>query len=130
VFYAFSLELPTSHAHSTVYELEMKLTAGIIHQVDVLFQDECAHKQHVKIFHANFQLWPSNREGNLRGNATVISFREFYEIDPGDPALTAEFWYDTGQTWKEVIIQIGLLPKRIIQPMSFDELLAAAAGIE
>jgi len=130
MFYAFSLELPTGHAHSTVYELNMKLTAGIIHQVDVLFQDECAHKQHVQIFHANFQIWPSNRGANLRGNATVISFREFYEILPGDPPLTAKFWYDSTQTWKETIIQIGLLPKRIIQPMAFEELLAAAAGIE
>jgi len=29
-----------------------------------------------------------------------------------------------------VIINIGLLPKRIIQPLSFEELLAAAAGIK
>lgn len=130
MFYAFSLELPTSHAADTVYKLDMKLTAGVIHQVDVLFQDECDHKQHIQIFHANFQLWPSNRGGNLRGNATVISFREFYEIASGDPPLTAHFWYDSSQTWKEVIIQIGLLPKRIIQPMNFEALLEAAAGLE
>ena len=130
MFYAFSLELPTSHAHTTVYELDMKLTAGVIHQVDVLFQVDCDHKQHVQIFHAGHQLWPSNRGANLRGNATVISFREFYEISPGDSPLVTHFWYDSGQTWAEVIVQMGLLPKRIIQPMSFDELLAAAAGIE
>lgn len=130
MFYAFSLELPGSPAADTIYELDMKLTTGVIHQVDVLFQDECNHKQHVQIFQANFQLWPTNRGGNLRGNATVISFREFYDIEPEGPPLTARFWYDTGQTWKEVIIQIGLLPKRIIQPMSFDELLGAAAEIE
>ncbi|MBA7706408.1 hypothetical protein ES703_115262 [subsurface metagenome] len=130
MFYVFSLELPTSHAHSTPYDLDIKLAAGVIHQVDVLFQDECAHKQHVQIFHANHQLWPSNRGADLRGNATVISFREFYELAPGESLLTATFWYDSGQTWKEVIIQIGLLPKRIMQPISFEELLAAAVELE
>lgn len=133
MFYVFSLELPLGHAHSTVYESQMKLTAGIVHQVDVLFQVDCDHLQHVQIFHANHQLWPSNRGANLRANATAISFREFYDIAPGDAPLTARFWYDLtdpAHTWKEVIIQIGLLPKRIIQPMSFDELLGAAAGLE
>jgi len=129
MFYVFSLELPAGHAHSTVYDLEMKLTAGVIHQVDVLFQVDCDHQQHVQIFHAGHQLWPSNRGANLRGNATVISFREFYEITPNAPPLTARFWYDSGQTWVEVLVQIGLLSKRIIQPMAFEELLSAAAGI-
>ena len=130
MFYVFSLELPDGHAADTVYELDMKLSAGIVHQVDVLFQVDCDHKQHVQIFQANHQLWPSNRGGNLRGNATVISFREFYEISPGGPPLTAHFWYETGQTWAEVIVQIGLLPKRIIQPMSFEALLEAAVGMK
>jgi len=60
----------------------------------------------------------------------VISFREFYEIMPAYTVLTAKTWTaeDTADI-VEVIIQIGLLPKRIIQPMAFEELLSAAAGI-
>jgi len=130
MFYAFSLEPTSSWADDTLYEVEMKLTAGIIHQVDVLFQADCDHLQHVQILHANYQLWPSNRGASLRGNATVISFREFYEIHSGDAPLTARFWSYGATAWSEVIVQIGLLPKRIIQPMSFEELLGAAAGIE
>ncbi len=130
MFYVFSHTPSGTLAEATAYELDMKLSAGIIHQVDVLFQDGCDHNHHVQIFHANFQIWPSNRGGELTGNATVISFREFYKIAPGDPPLTAHIWSTHASSFKEVIIQIGLLPKRIIQPLSFDELLSAAAGME
>lgn len=99
-------------------------------QVDVLFQDGCNHVEKVQIFDDNFQVWPSNRGEELRGNATVVSFREFYELTPGNTILTAKTWTTLTSDIKEVIIQIGLLPKRIIQPMAFEELLAAAAGIE
>jgi len=130
MFYALNLVPTSSWVDGTVYELDLKLTAGVIHQVDVLFQVDCDHLQFVQIFHANLQLWPSNRGANLRGNATVISFREFYEIQLGDAPLTVRFWSTGASAWAEVIVQIGLLPKRIIQPLSFDELLSAAQGIE
>lgn len=108
----------------------MPLCAGIIHQVDVLFQDGCNHSTFVRVFHDLNQLWPTNRGQKLRGNATVVSFREFYELRPGGSILTARVWNSLASGWAEVIIQIGLLPKRIIQPLSFDELLSAAAGIK
>lgn len=130
MFYAFSY-LPTATiTEPNAYELSLPLTAGIIHQVDVLFQDGCDHATFVRIFDSNYQLWPSNREEKLRGNATVISFREFYELIPGNTILTAKIWTSLTEDWKEVIIQLGLLPKKIIQPLSFDELLSAAAGIK
>lgn len=130
MFYVFS-KLPTAtKTEDEAYTVNMPLTAGIIHQVDVLFQDGCAHETFVQIWHRNFQIWPSNRGEQFRGNATAISFREFYELQPGNTTLTAKVWTSLSSTWYEIIIQIGLLPKRIIQPMSFDELLAAAAGLE
>ena len=130
MFYAFSTSITTTDIASAKREVRLPLTAGVIHQVDVLFQDGCDHEVNVQIFQANFQLWPSNRGATMKGNATVISFREFLELEPGSNELTAFIWGNGVVTGKEVVIQIGLLPKRIIQPLSFDELLAAAAGIE
>jgi len=131
VFYVFTCTPDENTTEDAPDEFPLPLTAGIIHQVDVLFQDGCLHQTYLKIFHAGFQVWPSNRGEEFRGNATVVSFREFYELEPGDAILTAKTWTDLAAAdIKEVIIQIGLLPKRIIQPMAFDELLAAAAGIE
>ena len=130
MFYAYKYLTTATLTEENAYEMPMPLTPGVIHQVDVLFQDGCDHEVFVQIWDKNFQVWPSNRGGNLTGNATVISFREFYEITSGNPKLTAKIWTTLAADFKEVIIQLGLLPKRIIQPLSFDELLAAAQGIE
>ena len=130
MFYVFS-QLPVSGRDKTdPHSIDMKLTGGVIHQVDVLFQDGCLHKQYVQIFRGGQQLWPTNRGEYLRGNATVVSFREFLPLDPGENLLTAEVSTDLTENIVEVIIQIGVLPKKIIQPLSFDELLAAATGLE
>lgn len=106
------------------------MTAGVIHQVDVLFQSGCGHKEFIQLYDDNFQVWPSNRGEKLRGDATVVSFRDFYELKPGDTLLTANVWSTLGEKYKEIIVQIGLLPKRVLQPLSFEELVAAATGVK
>jgi hypothetical protein len=130
MFYVYSHTPTAALTEDTATEIDLNLCAGIIHQVDVVFQDGCNHETFVQIFQAGHQIWPTNRREKLRGNATVVSFREFYELAPGHSLLTAHIWSTLSSDWKEVLIQIGVLPKRIIQPMSFDELLSAAAGIE
>lgn len=130
MFYVFSYIPDATDTKASPHKLEMKLTAGVIHQVDVLFQSGANHEEFVQIRRADLQLWPTNREEYLRGNATAISFREFVEIPHGGSILTALISTTLSSDFKEVLIQIGLLPKRIIQPLSFEELLNAAAGTE
>jgi len=128
MFYTFAHTPDTSDTEASPHELKMQLTAGVIHQVDILFQDGCNHEEFVQVWLENYQLWPSNRGAKMRGNATVISFREFYELIPGDTVLTAHIWTTLASDFKEVLINIGLLPKEVIQPFSFQELLDAATG--
>lgn len=129
MFYAFSHTVLVGDIVTAKKRLDLELTTGVIHQVDVLFQDGCDHLVNVQINQANLQLWPSNRGSVLKGNATVISFREFFELGPGRSDLTAYIWGDGVVTGVDVIIQIGLLPKRVLQPLSFEELLKAATGV-
>jgi len=129
MFYVFSKTPTSGRDKANPHTIDMKLTGGVIHQVDVLFQNGCLHKTYVQIFKGGQLLWPSNRGEYLRGNATVVSFREFLPLGPGDNLLTAEISTDLTEDIVEVIIQIGVLPKKVIQPLSFDELLAAATGL-
>jgi len=126
MFYTFSYTPSAADTEASPHELKMKLTAGVIHQVDILFQDGCDHEEFVQIRQENFQLWPSNRLEKMRGNATVISFREFYELGPETSVLTARIWTTLTTDFAEILINIGVLPKEIIQPFSFKELLEAA----
>jgi len=130
MFYVFDQPITTGDVEADKAILHMDLAAGVIHQVDVLFQEGCDHQAQVQIFQANFQIWPTNRGNTIRGNATVVSFREFYELRHGHSDLYALIWGDGTIKDVEVVIQIGLLPKAIIQPMSFEALLEAAAGMK
>lgn len=129
MFYVFPHPVVAANTEADPWPVKMKLTAGVIHQVDIVFQDGCDHLAKVQVFHGGHQVWPSNRLEAFEGNATAISFREFYKLDQGETELVALIWGD-GSDLAQVVIQIGVLPQRIIQPLSFDELLSAAAGIE
>jgi hypothetical protein len=126
MFYSFDHIITTADTEANPHEEEMQLTAGVIHQVDVLFEDGCNHEAKVQIYQAGKQLWPSNRGEALRGNATVISFREFFELVSGATTLRARIWGDGTIDDVEVLINIGLLPRKIIQPFTLDELIKAA----
>lgn len=129
MFYVFDHSVVAADTETSPHLETMKLTNGVVHQVDILFQDGCDHLANVQIWQADHQVWPSNRGNAIKGNATAVSFREFLELKEGKSILTARIWGD-GTDLAEIVIQLGVLPKRIIQPLSFDELLAAAAGIE
>lgn len=74
MFYTFSHTVTTDDIVTVKKSLDMQMSVGVIHQVDVLFQDGCDHKVNVQVFMTSLQLWPSNRDAVMKGNATVISF--------------------------------------------------------
>ena len=130
MFYVFSYTPVITDTTAAPHEIEIELTAGVVHQVDVLFQSGCNHQEFVQIFDGGHQAWPSNRGEKIRGDATVVSFREFYELKPGHNRLIGRIWTTLSSGFKEVIIQVGVLPKAVLQPLSFDELVRATAGIK
>jgi len=101
------------------------MSAGVIHQVDILFPDNCDHNIRVQIFDANFQIWPSNRGGTIRGDATVVSFRDFYSMKAAKNILTGYAWWEDVETEQTIWVQLGLLPRAVLQPFSLAELLRA-----
>jgi len=129
MFYTFAYPLTIDDKLATPKRIDMELTAGIIHQVDVIFQKDCAHLIMVQIFKGSHQLWPSNPGAALRGDATVISFREYVELKGADNTLHALLWTTGAFPLKEVVIQFGVLPKSVVMPLSFDELVKAVAGL-
>jgi len=130
MFYIYRPTAAVSEAEASPKEDNIHLTEGIIHQVDVMFQSGCALDVHVQIWRGNLQIWPSNRGATMTGDATIISFREFFPVSPGNQTLTIKSWSGQSVVDKYIEVHIGILPKKIIQPLSFEELLIAAAGIE
>jgi len=125
MFYAWPIVVAAGNVEANKSEIEMPMSSGIIHQVDVVFPDTCDHDIRVQIFDASFQLWPSNREGTIRGDAGVISFRDFYEMTPANNVLTGLAWLTDASKASTIWLQIGVLPRDILQPFSLAELLRA-----
>lgn len=125
MFYSFPITVTIGNVEATPAIIQMPMASGIIHQVDIMFPDTCNHDVRVQVFDASFQLWPSNRDGTVRGDAAVISFRDFYELTAANNVLTAKAWLDTLLTTQVIWIHIGVLPRSILQPFSLAELLRA-----
>lgn len=130
MFYIYRPEEAVSEEAADPKSDDIHLTEGVIHQVDVMFQSGTLLDVHVQIWQGNLQLWPSNRGATMTGDATIISFREFYPIAPGNQILTIKSWSGQIVKTKFIEVHLGILAKKVIQPLSFEELLAAAAGLD
>lgn len=125
MFYSWPIVVAAGNIESNKATIDMPMSSGIVHQVDVLFPDTADHDVRVQIFDASFQLWPSNRDGTIRGDASVISFRDFYELRAENNVLTGVAWLTNAAKACTIWIQIGVLPRSVLQPFSLAELLRA-----
>jgi len=125
MFYSWPITVAAENTVTNKAEIKMDMSSGVIHQVDILFPDDCDHNIRVQVFDADFQLWPSNRNATIRGDATVISFRDFYEMRSVNNTLRAVAWWEDTETAQTIFVQIGVLPRAVLQPFSLAELLRA-----
>lgn len=130
MFFSFNIDVTAGTSQATAEETDIELSAGVIHQLDFLFPVNANREIHVKLMHAAYQLSPTNRDSAIRANNTCVSTREFYELEPGLNILTVKAWNTHATADFMITVNIGILPRRILQPFSFKELLKAALGAE
>jgi len=130
MFYSYNITVPAATDETTAELTTLYLSAGVIHQIDILFPVNANREVFVKILDAGFQVMPSNPEEAIRANNTVISTREFFDIPVGGSILTVKAWNVHATDDFMISVNVGVLPRRILQPFSFKELLAAALGME
>ena len=125
MFYSWPITIAAGNISTNKAKIEMPMSAGVIHQVDILFPSGADHNIRVQVFDASFQLWPSNRDGAIRGKSTVVSFRDFYEMKSANNILAGYAWWEDTETATTIWIQVGVLPRAVMQPLSLAELLRA-----
>lgn len=130
MFYSYNIDVTALGSEVNSVDTVVRLSAGVIHQIDILFPVNANRECYVKILHGGYQLVPSNRSGAIRANNTVISTREFYDLIPGANTLTIKAWNVHATDDFMISVNIGVLPRRILQPFSFKELLKAALGMD
>ena len=130
MFFSKNITVKHDTTDATATETVLRLSAGVIHQIDILFPVNANREVYVKLMDGGYQLFPTNRDDAIRANNTVISSRMFYELIPGRNIITVRPWNVHAADDFLISVNIGILPRRILQPFSFKELLAAALGME
>lgn len=114
MFYSFSISTPKDTTESNKQETILKLTRGIVHQVDILFPPGPAGLLHLHINAALHQVWPFNVIDNFATDNEKITFREHFEITGAPHELRAYTWNEDDTYPHKVIVRIGILKRQNI----------------
>lgn len=109
MIYRFGISTPANTGASAKKRTNLKITAGVIHQLDLIFPPGPQGLLHVQINRGLNQVWPSNPEGSFAADNNMISFRERYEIMTEPYELEAYTWNEDDTYAHGVIIRIGIL---------------------
>jgi len=118
MFYDFVLTVPANTAVADPAEKRMKLTAGIIHRVEIDYPIGTRALVHVKVLRGGHQLFPTNPSGDIATDGHVVAWDEHEELSPGDTELVAYGWSTANTYSYDIAIRLGILPKAVIYPLT------------
>ena len=114
MIYSFTILTPKNTPETDKQKTTLKLTKGIIHQIDIMFPSGPRRVMRLHINDALHQVWPSNPEASFGSDNETISFREHVEISREPYSLTAYTW-NTSTKWDHtIVIRLGLLKRQFI----------------
>lgn len=116
MIYRFGITTPASTLPTDKQRTDLKIAPGVIHQIDLTFPSGPQGYLHCQINHGLFQVWPTNPDEDFASSNEKISFKEFYEILPGENLLYVYTWNLDDTYPHKVIIRIGVLPKEALDP--------------
>jgi len=118
MFYDFAITIPANTAKEAPVSQELKLTAGIVHYVEIEFPSGCAGLAHVQIRQPEATYLPTNPDGSFASDGYVIPIKEHLELGPGENSLKAVCW-NLDDTYSHTItIRVGVLLREQLEPVS------------
>jgi len=116
---SFTVKAITTDANTAkadALETEIKLHAGVIHHVEVMFPSMCSGLCHVQILQAGRQVYPFDPLDSFSSDGETISFNDYYKLEPGLSKLTIRTWNEDELYPHTPHVRIGVLPEWIVAP--------------
>jgi len=114
MIYSFDISTPANTPDTDIQKTDLKLTRGVIHQLDIVFPTGCAGLLYVAINLGLFQIWPTNPDEYFHTDGETISFREHFELI-FEPYILTVHTYNLDEEYSHsVIIRLGILPRKFI----------------
>lgn len=119
MFYEYNLTVPKNTAETSPKTKSMKVWAGVVHRVAVMFPNGPSGLLRCRIMQGSHTLWPSNPDGYFGTDGETVDFLEYFEIESRSIKFRLEAWNLDDTYEHSVFVRLGVLPK--------DKLLIAGA---
>lgn len=115
MFYAKDVTVATGNTINNPTIEWIRVYRGVIHRASVLFPAGTAGTIHVKVFHGNHQIYPTNLEADFNSDDEAIEFNDHYDLFPGNNLIKVVAWADAGNTYSHTVtLRLGILTEEEI----------------
>mgnify|MGYP001573842207 CR=1 FL=1 len=122
-FYEFDITSPANTLQADPTEQLVSLNAGVITHVAVQIPRGCVGLVHAQIWRADFQVWPTNPEGDFQGDNVFIEWDEEYVLEDEPLDLRLIIWNLDDSYAHTITFRFAL------QPLPADAHPQAASGL-
>jgi len=116
LYYEFTKTASAGRTEATAQTWDLKLTAGIVHYIEIKFPAGCAGLVHVRLLHGAHPVVPLNIDDDINGDAETIPFKEFYPLSPGANLLTLQAWNEDTVYDHSISVRVGVLSEEELNP--------------
>lgn len=130
MFYEVDIEVSTAHTVTNKLRTTLKITSGVIHQLSVSFPPGCANLAKVTINKGKNQIFPTNPDGNIKGDNINVQGKTFHPVLEPPYEVDVYAWND-GATYPHVVT-VRLWVLKVWQLMPFSDemyMLALRQGV-
>lgn len=113
------IEVLTDHTVDNIQSTVIKLTHGVIHQLGVYFPPGCANTVKAQIKRGLYQIFPTNPDGQMKGDAVNIQGKEFYALIKAPYQIEVYTWNVEATYDHMITVRIWFL--KIWQLMPFSD---------
>lgn len=116
MYYDFSFTVPANTTKKSAEELDVKLTSGVVHRVEVGFDSGCRYMVYVAIKKGLHQVWPTNPQGAFNSDNFTIVINEFYPLTTAPYMLRLVGWSPNTAYEHTVHLRFGVLAEEVVYP--------------
>jgi len=117
MFYDFAVTVTAGKTKAVPLEQELKLTYGIIHQVEIEFPRGCKGYVSLAIDHWEHQFLPTNPDEAFNADGFTIVIKEYYPLVVPPYSLYARGWAPNATYDHTITVRIGVLPEEVLLPI-------------
>jgi hypothetical protein len=117
MFYDFAVTVTAGKTEAAPKEQELKLTYGVIHQVEIEFPRGCKGYVYLALDHWEHQFLPTNPDEAFSGDGYVIVIKEHYPLITAPYSLYARAWAPSATYNHTITVRIGVLPESVLLPL-------------